>query len=63
MPKDRSFAHRIHQSNIDRQRNAAYFLSRNGVAAPTPAPKADFWQRTKAFFKNLWAKIKDIVND
>jgi hypothetical protein len=62
MPKDRSFAHRIHQSNIDRQRNAAYFLSRPTVAYQ-PAPKADFWQRTKTFFKNLWAKIKDIVND
>lgn len=62
MPKDRSFAHRIHQSNIDRQRNAAYFLSRPSVTVQ-PAPKADFWQRTKTFFKNLWAKIKEVVND
>lgn len=60
--KDRSFAHRIHQSNIDRQRNAAYFLSRPSVAVK-PAPKADFWQRTKTFFKNLWTKIKEVVND
>lgn len=50
MPKDRSFAHRIHQSNIDRQRNADYFLSRPSVAVK-PAPKADYWQRVKTFFK------------
>lgn len=62
MPKDRSFAQRIHQSNIDRQRNAAYFLSRHN-AASVPAPKVTLWQRTKTFFKNLWAKVKEIVND
>lgn len=62
MPKDRSFAHRIHQSNIDRQRNAAYFMSRP-VAPQPPAPKADFWQRAKTFFKGLWVKIKEIVSN
>lgn len=50
MPKDRSFAHRIHQSNIDRQRNADYFLSRHNVGQ-NQAPKADFWQRVKTAFE------------
>lgn len=65
MPKDRSYAHRIHQSNIDRQRNAAYFAMRQPAYkfAVQSAPKADFWQRTKTFFKGLWAKLKEIVND
>lgn len=58
MPKDRSFAHRIHQSNIDRQRNAAYFLSRP-VAVEPPAPKATLWQRTKTFLKKVWSFIYD----
>jgi hypothetical protein len=58
MPKDRSYAHRIHQSNIDRQRNAAYFMTRNGVNQQ-PAPKADFWQRVKTFLKKLWSFIYD----
>jgi len=60
MPKDRSFAHRMYQSNIDLQRNRARFNIRPPKA---PEPKANFWQRTKAFFSNLWAKIKVIVND
>jgi hypothetical protein len=60
--KDRSYAHRIHQSNIDRQRNAAYFMARP-VAPQPPAPRSDFWTRTKTFFKGLWTKIKEIVND
>lgn len=58
--KDRSFAYRLHQSNIDRQRNCARFNIR---PPKPPAPKADFWQRAKTFFKNLWTKIKEIVND
>lgn len=58
--KDRSFAHRIHQSNIDRQRNCARF---NIKPPKAPVPEATLWQRTKAFFSNLWAKVKEIVND
>lgn len=57
--KDRSFAHRIRQSNIDRQRNIAYFNSK--PQAVIEKPKADYWQRTKAFFGKLWAKIKGIA--
>lgn len=50
MPKDRSFAQRIHQSNIDRQRNQEYFLSRPAVSAPEPQePKVGLWGRTVAF--------------
>lgn len=60
MPKDRSFAHRIHQSNIDRQRNAAYFLSRPVAVEPA---KPSLWERTKTYFKGLWVKLKEIVND
>ena len=62
MAKDRSFAHRLHQSNIDRQRNAAYFLNRT---APTTGvlKGPTLWERAKTFFKGLWVKIKEIVND
>lgn len=64
MPKDRSFAHRIHQSNIDRQRNQAYFASRPAVSAPAPQePKVGLWQRVKNTAKRIWAKVKEIVND
>lgn len=50
--KDRSFAHRIYQSNIDRQRNAAYFMAH--VDRQAPAPKADYWQRVKSFTVDLF---------
>lgn len=46
MPKDRSFAHRIHQSNIDRQRNQAFFNARPSVSAPAPQePKVGLWEK------------------
>lgn len=62
MPKDRSYAQRIHQSNIDRQRNAAFFLNRTAPnAGVLEAPT--LWQRIKTFAKKLWAKVKEIVND
>lgn len=65
MPKDRSFAHRIHQSNIDRQRNIAYFALRQpAYKFEVPkGPKPSLWERTKTYFKGLWAKLKEIVND
>lgn len=64
MPKDRSFQHRIRQSNIDRQRNQAYFVSRPAVSAPEPQePKVGLWQRVKNTAKRLWEKLKEIVND
>lgn len=53
MPKDRSFAHRIRQSNIDRQRNQAYFATRPAVSAPTPQePKAGVWEILKGSYEN-----------
>lgn len=64
MPKDRSFQHRIQQSNIDRQRNQAYFMSRPGVSAPAPQePKVGLWQRIKTFAKNFWGQVKEFCND
>ena len=61
MPKDRSFAHRIRQSNIDRQRNQAYFATRPAVSAPVPPePKAGAWAILKTFVKGLWISFKGL---